>query len=70
MREKLYRLVDELDEAEVEAALVRLAREHEALQHWARTSMETRRRTLGRCRMRARRSAKSCGSPQAPSGIS
>jgi hypothetical protein len=28
--------VDELDEAEVEAALVRLARDHEALQHWAR----------------------------------
>ena len=35
-REKLHRLVDELDEAEVEAALVRLARDHEALQHWAR----------------------------------
>ena len=35
-REKLHRLVDELNEAEVEAALVRLAREREALQHWAR----------------------------------
>ena len=34
-RDKLHRLVDELDEAEVEA-LVRLARDHEALQHWAR----------------------------------
>jgi len=35
-RDKLHRLVDELDEAEVEAALVRLARDHEALQLWAR----------------------------------
>jgi len=36
-RERLHRLVDELNEAEVEAALVRLAREHEALRDWART---------------------------------
>jgi len=35
-RDKLHRLVDDLDEAEVEAALVRLARDHEALQAWAR----------------------------------
>lgn len=36
-RERLHSLVDELNEAEVEAALVRLARGHEALQDWART---------------------------------
>lgn len=30
-------MVDELNEVEVEAALVRLAREHEALQDWAQT---------------------------------
>jgi hypothetical protein len=34
-REKLHRLVDELDEAEVEAALFRLERERDALQQWA-----------------------------------
>jgi hypothetical protein len=34
-REKLHRLVDELNEAEVEAALTRLIREREALEHWA-----------------------------------
>ncbi|MGH2948517.1 MAG: hypothetical protein ACRDPC_20040 [Solirubrobacteraceae bacterium] len=34
-REKLHRLVDELNEAEVEAALVRLEREREAVQDWA-----------------------------------
>jgi len=33
-REKLHRLVDELNEAEVEAALARLVREREALEHW------------------------------------
>ena len=34
-REKLHRLVDELNEAEVEAAHVRLARERSAVQAWA-----------------------------------
>jgi transcriptional regulator of NAD metabolism len=34
-REKLHRLVDELNKAEVEAALIRLEREHEAVQQWA-----------------------------------
>lgn len=34
-RERLHRLVDELNEAEAEAALVRLGRDHEALRHWA-----------------------------------
>jgi hypothetical protein len=34
-REKLHRLVDELNEAEVEAALVRLERARDALQQWA-----------------------------------
>jgi len=34
-REKLHQLVDELTEAEVEAALVRLGRDHAALQRWA-----------------------------------
>ncbi len=34
-REKLHQLVDELTEAEVEAALVRLERDHAALQRWA-----------------------------------
>lgn len=34
-REKLHRLVDELSEAEAEAALIRLAREREAIDRWA-----------------------------------
>jgi hypothetical protein len=34
-REKLHRLVDELSEAEVEAALLRLERERECLLQWA-----------------------------------
>lgn len=34
-RERLHRLVDELGDAEVEAVLVRLQSEHEALQRWA-----------------------------------
>lgn len=34
-REKLHRLVDDLSEAEVEAALVRLEREREGLLQWA-----------------------------------
>ena len=34
-REKLHQLVDELSEAEAEAALVRLERERVALQRWA-----------------------------------
>ncbi|MGH2744252.1 MAG: hypothetical protein ACRDSN_21695 [Pseudonocardiaceae bacterium] len=33
-REKLHRLVDELSENEVEAALTRLMREHEAVEQW------------------------------------
>ncbi|MGH2985878.1 MAG: hypothetical protein ACRDLO_04220 [Solirubrobacterales bacterium] len=36
-REKLHRLVDELSEAEAEAALTRLEREHEAVKQWAET---------------------------------
>lgn len=36
-REKLHRLVDELSETEVEAALARLAREHAAIEPWAET---------------------------------
>ncbi|HEX8646577.1 MAG TPA: hypothetical protein VF715_06725 [Thermoleophilaceae bacterium] len=35
-REKLHRLVDQLDEAEIEAALVLLEREREAVRQWAR----------------------------------
>lgn len=34
-REKLHRLVDQLDESEVEAALVLLEREREAVRQWA-----------------------------------
>jgi hypothetical protein len=34
-REKLHRLVDELSEAEVEAALTRLLRERETVDQWA-----------------------------------
>lgn len=34
-REKLHRLVDELSDAEVEAALTRLVRDREALERWA-----------------------------------
>jgi hypothetical protein len=34
-REKLHRLVDELSEAEAEAALARLVREREAIERWA-----------------------------------
>ena len=34
-REKLYRLVDQLDESKVEAALVLLEREREAVRQWA-----------------------------------
>lgn len=34
-REKLHRLVDELSEAEAEAALTRLVREREAVEQWA-----------------------------------
>lgn len=34
-REKLHRLVDELSETEVEAALTRLLREREAVEEWA-----------------------------------
>lgn len=34
-REKLHRLVDELSETEVEAALARLLREREAVEEWA-----------------------------------
>lgn len=33
-REKLHRLVDDLDDAEVEAALTRLVREREAIERW------------------------------------
>jgi len=40
-REKLHRLVAELNEAEVEAALVRLARERNAVQEWAKTDNAT-----------------------------
>jgi hypothetical protein len=36
-REKLHQLVDELNEAEVEAALARLVRDREALEHWTAT---------------------------------
>ncbi|MHB8693769.1 MAG: hypothetical protein ACYDHH_21235 [Solirubrobacteraceae bacterium] len=36
-REKLHRLVDELSEAEVQAALTRLVRERAALERWAET---------------------------------
>jgi hypothetical protein len=36
-REKLHRLVDELNEAGAEAAHVRLARERNAVQAWAQT---------------------------------
>lgn len=36
-REKLHRLVDEFSEAEVEAALIRLVREREAVEAWAET---------------------------------
>ena len=39
--EKLHRLVDELNEAEVEAAHVRLARERNAVQAWAQTDDAT-----------------------------
>ena len=34
-REKLHRLVDELSEAEVQAALTRLEREHAEIDRWA-----------------------------------
>jgi hypothetical protein len=34
-REKLHLLVDELSDAEAQAALARLVRERELLQHWA-----------------------------------
>ena len=34
-REKLHRLVDELSETEVEAALTRILREREAVEQWA-----------------------------------
>jgi hypothetical protein len=34
-REKLHRLVDELSEAEVQAALTRLVRERTAVEQWA-----------------------------------
>ena len=34
-REKLHRLVDELNDAEIEAALVLLEREREAVRQWA-----------------------------------
>ena len=34
-REKLHRLVDELSEAEVQAALTRLERERAAIERWA-----------------------------------
>jgi hypothetical protein len=34
-REKLHRLIDELNETEVEAALTRLLREREAVEEWA-----------------------------------
>lgn len=34
-REQLHRLVDELSEAEVEAALTRLVRERDAVEQWA-----------------------------------
>lgn len=36
-REKLHRLVDELSEAEVQAALTRLERERGAIERWAET---------------------------------
>lgn len=36
-REKLHRLVDELSETEIQAALVLLEREREAVRQWART---------------------------------
>jgi len=34
-RDRLHRFVDRLSDAEAEAALVRLEREHEALRRWA-----------------------------------
>lgn len=34
-RDKLHRLVDDLNDAEVEAALTRLMREREAVEQWA-----------------------------------
>jgi hypothetical protein len=34
-RERLHQLVDELSEAEVEAALTRLLRERDAVEQWA-----------------------------------
>ena len=37
-REKLHMLVDDLSEAEAEAALARLVREREALEQWAGTA--------------------------------
>lgn len=37
-REKLHMLVDELSEAEAEAALARLVREREAIEQWAATA--------------------------------
>lgn len=36
-REKLHRLVDELSEAEIQAALVLLEREREAVRQWAQS---------------------------------
>jgi hypothetical protein len=36
-REKLHRLVEELNEAEVEAALMLLERERDAVRQWAQT---------------------------------
>ena len=36
-REKLHQLVDELNEAEVEAALARLVRDREAIERWTQT---------------------------------
>ncbi len=35
-REKLHQLVDDLSEAEVQAALTRLSRDRETLEQWAR----------------------------------
>ena len=37
-REKLHKLVDEFSEDEAEAALARLVREREAVEHWTATA--------------------------------
>lgn len=70
-REKLHRLIDELSEAEAEAALIRLARDREAIDRWAEEENAEAvedtwapSRTPGRLLTRARRSVRSLGSPR------